>query len=699
VTTFADSQIIYRDLAGAWGNFRLIVGGKDVTRFRGVPAQIGGYQLQEPYGYGPADFSFPQLTNLEVDQWGTGALRWFDKGKPVRLVQVNASGARVRTVWKGFITVANPTNAGTSIHCDGECSGKLSLRDKHPALFLFTKDVGRWEFDALRECGLSMLPHLGPDTGIKVDSRGRSGTFLSYSDGLLADAMTDDGNQWTVMPHPTKTAYYEMRLKDRTTIHATTWNGAAGVDLDVSSDLQEEPTTIYGQGVDDDGQIWVNGRYTGIVQGTAPPFPGNMSEGATDASTTSGSGVSDLNYKLIGMGYLDREDATDTFNPETTQAVKDLQDDAGLPQTGNVDSATWQALYDENVTGLSLLSAWVAPLAQLSAVRKWNRTSNGSLSTRNPNFDPQRVPVDRTIDFGPSKKSRAKKHSQRELNRVQNGKNWTGTLTLTADVASGDPTSYDTVTAQMSRLDLEAGMNIKVRHFDGSTLFHISGINVSSDLSVSCAVDTKARDLLTLGQILERNRQSRQHPARQWLRTHRGTDANHAQIQWSEVGGRIYTKVTCPANQWTVFPVIAGQSGQVGRVRIQTSSAPAAFVAAAFAKKVGPKYLHNRIGDPFAVNANGESKWTNTNVMADIDDARAILGAWGDDKQPCGYAPRSHTKDDGTTSDAPITGLFLDDGGFDYHTFTQPVIYVAVYPKTDTVIRPQRIMWPVLETY
>ena len=90
--TFADDQIVYRDLAGAWGSFRLVIGGQDVTRFRDVPAQIGGYQLQEPYGYGPADFSFPQITSLEVDAWGTGDLSWFDIGKPVQLVQVDEDG-------------------------------------------------------------------------------------------------------------------------------------------------------------------------------------------------------------------------------------------------------------------------------------------------------------------------------------------------------------------------------------------------------------------------------------------------------------------------------------------------------------------------------------------------------------------------------------------------------------------------------
>lgn len=770
---YANSQVTYRDATAGWGSLRLVVGGKDVTFFRNAPSQIGGYQLQEPYGYGGADFAFPQITSLEVDQHGTGELRWFDLGKPARLVQVDKDNHAVRTVWRGFISTINPTKDGTAVHCDGAASGRLALRDRHPALFVFTKDIGTWLFDAFRLCGLPLSPSLGPKTGIKVDSRGRSGTYLSYTDGLLAEGMELDGDQWTIMPHPTHPGRWQMRLKDRTTVHATAFNGAHGVDPDVTRDLSEEPTTIYGTGRDPDGQLWVNGRYPNIVQGDPPPFPGTLQKGDT------GTNVETLQNKLIGVGYLSRSDAIgSTFDDNMEDAVQALQDDAGLPSNGVVDQATWNAAYDLTVTKMSLRQAWQAPLAQASRVRKGNYTANGSLAGRNPNYDPQAIEVDLSVDHGAgTPKRRARQWSKRKLAQIQNGKNWAGTITLTADVAKGDATATGTITP-MSRLDLEAGMNLRVRHFDGNTLFHISGISVSSTdsdtapIEVRCAVDTKARDLLTLGQVIERNRASRINPARQWLRQHRGTDPNHAQVEWSEIGGEIFNKITCPALQWTVFPVVAGQAGTVNRIRIDVSDSPSAFVTAVFAKKVGPKYMHKHLGNPFDVQSpvtslkvtNGGSgytsaptvtisggdgsgatatatitgdkvtgltltsagagynsapdvsfsggggsgasaeatirpgsyKWQSDKIRADIDDKRALLGAWGDESQPCGFAPGVKTDENGPTGD-PVTGLLLDSGGFEYHTFDQPVVYVALFPKTDCHIAPQRIMWPVME--
>jgi hypothetical protein len=61
--------------------------------------------------------------------------------------------------------------------------------------------------------------------------------------------------------------------------------------------------------------------------------------------------------------------------------------------------------------------------------------------------------------------------------------------------------------------------------------------------------------------------------------------------------------------------------------------------------------------------------------------------------------PAKHHTERGRANitDDPITGLFLEDAGFDYHTFGDPVLYVAIYPDRDTTIPPQRILWETLE--
>ena len=769
--TFADDQIVYRDLTGPWGSFRLVVGGQDVTRFRDVPAQIGGYQLQEPYGYGPADFSFPQLTSLEVDQWGTGDLAWFDAGKTVKLVQVDETGARVRLVWKGFISLIDVTSDGTAIHCDGDASGRLSMLDKHPELFTWVKDAGLLLADAFRKARLTTTPQLGTDTGIELDERRLSGGSLKdYCDGILAQAMLANGDQLTVMPDADGTTYAQD-WKDTATIAASIFNGAAGVTLDLSRDLQEEPTTFYGSGRDTDGTLWVNGKYPGLIQGDTPPFPGTLSLG--DA----GDDVQTLQAKLVGMGFLEREDAAgNDFDADTQEAVEDLQEKAGLSVTGVVNSATWDALFDLGDTGLSLRQAYQAPLAQLSAVRKWNRTSNGSKASMNPDYDPQRIEVDRTLDrFGDKK--RARRWCKRELNRVQTGKNWTGTITLATDVVVGDHSHADAAPEGiMSRLDLAAGMNVKLRHFDGVTKFHVSGVNVDSDLTVRLAVDTKARDLMTLGQIIERNAASRVSPARQWLREHRGTRANQQVVEATEHFGRIWTTVNCAADSWTVFPVVAGQTGTVNRISVKVTDSKCEFVAAVFGRQVSPQYLASKVGNPFDVvgrlqsitvdaggsgytsaptvtlsggggsgakavatvsggavtsveftqrghgytsapsvsfsggggsgaaatvhiGATGSGRWTSDTVADLIDRQRVLLGAWGDEQQPGGYWPGSKTDDVGTATDDPLTGVLLEDAGFPYRSLppNPGVIYVAVYTKAACKIKPQRVLWPVLE--
>ena len=678
--TFADEQIVYRDLAGAWGSYRLIVGGKDVTRFRGVPAQIGGYQLQEPYSFGPADFSFPQLTPFEVDAWGTGALHWFDMGKRVQLVKVNAAGARVRTIWRGFISSVNPTSDGTNVHCDGEASGTLANREKLPDLFVHDLDIGYRLASAFAQCNIPRAPILGIKTGFTTEARGVTGSYLAYCDAMLALAQKANGDQLTILWNGKR---YAQVWKDRTTTDATVFLGAAGVSLDPTRDLQEEPTTVYGQGRSPDGLVWVNGKYPGLIQGSIPPFPGRLSLG------DGGPGVETLQAKLIGTGYLTRENAIGGFDADTADAVRDLQEDAGLPQTGVVNQATWEAAYDLKDTGLSLRQAHSAPLAQLSAVRKYNYTSNGSRAGNNPNFRRNRPQVDTTVDFGSCEKGRATRWAKQYLAKVHDGKNWTGTLELTTDAAAGRH-AHGTAPTQLSRLDLKAGMNILVRNFDGDTLFHVSGINVDADQTVRLAVDTKARDLLSLGEIIERNHASRSTPSRRWLRDRRPTSAHHRIVEFSEVGGRVFTTVDLEADKWTVFPVIAGQSGSVNQIRVKVTGSACEFVVAASAKRIGRGGWHQLAPNPF-------QGWNRPRLQQKADNERAILGIWGDDHQPGGYYPGVKTGDDGEPTGDALTGVLLEQGGFDYHTFDQPVIWMAVYPKQACKIEPQRVLWPVLE--
>ena len=360
---------------------------------------------------------------------------------------------------------------------------------------------------------------------------------------------------------------------------------------------------------------------------------------------------------------------------------------------------------------------------------------------------------------------------------MQTGKNWTGTITLGTDVVVGDHTHAENAPeGAMSRLDLNAGQNIRLHNFDGTTKFHISGIDVDSDLTVRLRVDTKARDLLTLAQIHQRNAETRISPARQWRIEHRGSGAMTQIVEATEHFGRIWTTVNCGAGSWTVFPVIAGQTGTVNRItrqgdRLQVRvrrrrvryeghaglpgaegrqpvrrRGPAAghhrhaggtgYTSAPTVSHLG-RWRHRGEGDRDRlrwrcdvgrvhqpgprlrlravrvvlrrrrVGRVGDGRhrrhrlgrWTSDTVAELIDDQRILLGAWGDEEQPGGYWPGQKTGDDGSATGDPLTGILLDDGGFAYRSF-QPnpgVIYIAVYTKAACKIKPQRVLWPVLE--
>jgi hypothetical protein len=766
---FADAQV---EADGVWGSFKVVFDGKDVTGFRGG-VTIDDYQLTEPYGYGPANFTLP-ISALEVDQWGSGDLAWFNNEKAAKIVQVDAGGERVRTIWEGFVTLPNPSLASTDVQCDGLASGRLSARIKWPDLFRREQHVGRKVYDAFRYCGLRLTPFLGADIGVLMSGRGLTGTYLGYVDSLLAATTEVDGSQYTVMP--TSGAAWLLAPKDTTTVDFTVHLGAFGVEVDIQDDITERPNSYYGQGISPENLIWVNGKYPALIQGETPPYPmddnSSFGAGTTDADTDTGDGITILIHKLVGTGYLPRTKVPGGYDVDITRAVKALQDDAGLTKTGDVNPDTWDALYDVTVTRYTT-GAFMAPLAQDTRVRKWNRTSNGSPKALNPNFDPTIVPRDFYQDYGANiEQSDARANARGMLQRSQNGKNWNGTITLTSDVWAGEHAHADEGTP-MSRLDIEAGMNVMLRNFDGDTLFHIASVFVTAGDQgpiVQLGVDTQARDAATLAEIMERRIESRERPARQWLRQHQ-TGAMVHSVQGTVDFGQVFNTVDLPGGEWTVLRVLAGDAGSVSRIRIQTTGDKAVFVVAITAIKTTDTYWNNKVPNPLLggqvtsvfVNNSGSGYssapsvsltggggsgataravisggkliavelknhgtgytanpsvsitggggsgatatasidigdlWTASKMLKLVDDQRALLGAWGDPNQPCGYSPGRYSNSLNVPTGAPITGLFTEDAGFDYHTFARPFLYVAVFPDRDCQIRPQRILWETVE--
>lgn len=84
---------------------------------------------------------------------------------------------------------------------------------------------------------------------------------------------------------------------------------------------------------------WVDSNYLQFAEGQGPP--------TTPTPPTPDPNVQDLQRRLKQLGYLPAEFAVNgLYDLQTQAAVREFQRANGLPITGIVDAATWQALYN-----------------------------------------------------------------------------------------------------------------------------------------------------------------------------------------------------------------------------------------------------------------------------------------------------------------------------------------------------------------
>jgi hypothetical protein len=677
---------------------RIVVGGVDITYFRDVETPLPSYQLVSPLLYGPATLRLPQVS-AAFEQAGTGALSWLKPEKTVKVQRVDAeTGDVVATDYKGVIIAINGDGADLTVEIGGEASGRAALMEKPLPIFRAYQDIGQLAFWAVRrELELPFKPRGGPDTVIRIGRFGGTG-MLDYLSQLCARAWTRSGNQWTIMPDG---GVYRMQRKDTTTIAATAYLDDARVVASLRRDLAEEPNRVFVTGVTPSGRRVLFAAWPGLKQGPAAPYPfdddRSFGTGTTDADTDTGDGIAVLLARLQVTNYLDTDDAPGGFDADVATAIRDLQRDTELPVTGNMTAATWRALFDLDATGYSLRGAQILPADQKSYTKKWIRSGSGAVIRRNENYDHKRLKRDRTIDVGAGLTVPQMREAAKTEIEESTDDNALGTIAFhTGALVSGDHSWGDPISVYRARR-LKPGMNLKVSHSTfGPLTVHVSAVSVGEDGKVTATVDTRARDSMAAWEVIQRNRESRRDPARQWVRQHRASgEIKDAVDGWYNVGGLLYDNVVVPGNRWTVFPVVAGQEGTVARLLLNTAP-NAEFVVAVFGRGVAgrlPQRLTRLVGNPLT--EAGTKKWEDEGVRNTLDRSNYLLYAAGSNEQPCGYWPK--TKATGEEDPNPLTGKWKDDAGFSYYTFAQPVLYVAVYADRDTVIPAGRIMWPQLE--
>lgn len=667
---------------------QIMVDGVDVTYFRGATTPDVTYTLLEPLLYGPGNLDLPQVA-AGFETFGAGDLAWLRPQAPVEVNLVVDDVVTVRDVYRGFVAAFDFNGIGLSVELGGEANGRAAMRDRQNPIFPRINDVGHQIADAVRDLGLPHYPPLGAVTGIEMMTTGGTG-HLDHINDLVAKSWTRSGKQWTVMPNPA-TGVYETHRKDATTIHGTVFLDAVHTVGSLRRDIAEEPNQIFVTCVTPAGMRVRFGKYPGLVQGPVPDFPGVMSFGST------GEGVRLLTGKLHASGYLKLADVAGGFDADVEEAVRQLQDDAGLLETGEVNLATWRALYDLDVTGLSLEWANIQPAAQRSKTRKYDRSANGTILGFNDEYDPDVIVRHRTIDLGSGVTRRQAREFARTVLHDSDAPNWVGDITFnTGALIRGEGAVGMSVTPAdvMDARELRPGMNLWAPQFDGGTLLHVSACAPNADGIVTATVDTRFRDAMEVWQVIARNKESRNDPSRHRARRYRASTIVKDSIgEWDEFGGFLGVDLPLEAG-WNKFPVVAAMEGQIRKLKVVLDN-PAEFVVAAWGDEPDVGWLNDAIADPLTVA--GTRAWEK---KEDALDDRWLLYTGGTHQEPAGYWPGRkmwETVDGEPASSGVVTGKFVDPAGFPYFAADRKVVWVTVFVREANKISSQRIMWPQKE--
>ncbi|WP_182377901.1 LamG domain-containing protein [Nocardioides sp. WS12] len=673
---------------------RLLVGGRDVSFWRGVPTPPMEYQYVQPLGWASGTFSLPQAV-VPFETPGTGDLAWLKKGAPVIVQRVDtATEEVVATDYRGFVVAFSLDGGNLTVECGGHAVGRAALQDRQMQLIQYRLDSGLAMAGAIRQLRLSHVPYYGPVTGISLIRWGGGG-LLDYINELSAKMTTLDGDQWTTMPN--EDGVYSTYLKDIETIHGTAYLDDARVKGDLRSDLSEEPNQIFASGVAPDGMVVKFGAYPGLVAGGAAPYPMNDNSdfgiGTTNAETDTGDGIVVMGWRLNVTGFLDGRPNYNDYDAEMGEAIRALKRRAGLPVTSTMTKAAWAALFDVSKTGYTLRGIRILPAAATSEITPWRLSSNGSIIARNPGYVASTLAVHRTIAMGAGfKRTQIRQWAQGELST---GAHWRGTIEInTGAIIAGEHTPGDPIASILRARDIRPGMNIWLPLFAGGILVHVAGVSVRNEgHTVMLAVDTRPGDTMPVWAAIQRDRENRNTVHRSFFAQRRSADLERENT-FDEVGGTI-PPIKLNPDDWTVFPVPAKQAGTIERIRLSLSP-NREFVMAVFGREITAKRLRAVTNAPLTLA--GRKRWTETNVYNKLNRSYVVNYVAGSDEDPCGYFP-GRKSDDGT-----LTGIHDDPASFPFLTFMNNtdrgnVLWVAVWVGASATLDGGRIMWPSAEEY
>lgn len=676
---------------------RIIVGGIDITYFRGAPTPTPSWQYVMPLGWAAGSFSLPQAV-VPFETPGVGALSFLKKFAPVTVQRIDTSdNSVVRTDYRGFVLAHSISGGELVIEIAGHGVGRAALQDRQMMLIQQRFDAGAHVRRALEAMRVRCSPPRGAVTGINLIRWGGGG-LLDYFNELVAKMVTVDGDQYTVMP--TDDAVYVTALKDLDTIHGTIYLDDARIKGNLRSDASEEPNRIFSSCITPDGMAFKNGAYPGLIQGTAAPYPmvdnSSFGIGTVDADTDTGDGVTVMIWQLRSRGFVDIAHPLNSYDAEASEGIKALQRRARLSVTGTMTTNTWKALFNLSVTGHNLANIRILPVAEDPRVQPYRLSSNGSIIARNPAYDPSVIPADRTIAMGSGFTPQQVRHWGR--GELVTTSQWRGEIEInTGAIVAGEHEQGEPITALLRSRDIRPGMNFLVQPLN--IVVHTAGVSVDGNAEVpngkvTLVVDTRPGDTMPVWAAIQRDRDNRNTVHRSF-NAQRKSSTFDRENTFDEVGGTI-SPVALNANNWKVFPVVAKQAGTIEKIALRLSP-EREFVMAVFGRKISEARLRRVTNAPLS--SAGKARWTEEAVHDALDRDYVLLYVAGSDDDPLGYSPGR--KSDGASL---LTGRWEDDMPWPFVTYLNDidrssVLYVAIWVGASATVHGGRIMWPSAEEY
>ena len=661
----------YTVVGGTVGVPHLLIGGRDVTYYRGVPAGLGRDRQEGPFGDCTLSLDLPWLTPF--DNPGAGALAWLKAGAPVEIILKN--GAVTKHVWAGHLVSDDGGNDEHAARTTWAASGALwqaSTFGHRVPTIMDPTDIGTVIARSLNGVVARRYPSLrAPATGINTMARGSSDdSEMAYVQSLLATAWTSS-TQWTVAKRVNTARTYDIKLKDVATVHHTVTVGAPGVDVTLSRDLTSTANALFGRGIAPSGFAWAGWCYPNFMADDAPAYPYAsgatvMSIGDSDGGTLTGDGVSAWQRRVNELNLTGNVGVDGVYNSGDAAVCRGIQHAYGLLVDGIVGPQTWDATFAVGSSGGDLTGAYRRPLAIDPATEPNLYTPTGAIAGPNPAYAGA-MRWERDTDYGPGvTKAEATASAVLELARDKDPA-LTGTITLTTDPREG------------SRFYATPGQNIQALGYNGTNpVLHVAAVDRDwAALTVTLAVDEHARDAITWAAIRGRDKEAMLDPARRPGRTNRRSRQDQDQIVPfdGESDGGIIPRHAIYGGLWTVIHIPLSEAGQVAKLDVRSQSPAAPFCMAFFAGPVTPAHLVRLVGDPLS----GTNPFGRTEAAADALDDLGLIEALGGPGSAAGYWP-------GQEGSGSLTGRLKDTGGFTYNSVKGGWVWVAEWSPTSTFI-------------